>query len=167
MAGCTSNLGSVNNTSSFELRSTVLSNGGKIPVQYTAQGKNISPPLSWTSVPIGTKSFAVVVSDLDSPNGVFNHWIIYNIPSNTTKLTEAIPTTGILVNGEEQGTNDFGTLGYSGPNPPSGTHRYIFTLYALNTRLNLDAGVKKEVFLKRITPSILSQTTLTATYTKK
>jgi Raf kinase inhibitor-like YbhB/YbcL family protein len=75
-------------------------------VQYTAQGKNISPPLSWTSIPSGTKSFAIIFTDPDSPNGVFYH---FNIPPNTTKLSEAIPNTAILKNGEKQGINDFGT----------------------------------------------------------
>ena len=166
IAGCTSNEENINsnNTGSLQLKSREFSNGGNLPVQYTAQGKNISPPLSWTSIPTGTKCFAITLKDPDSPNGVFYHWIIFNIPPSTTKLSDAVPNTGILENGEKQGVNDFGTVGYSGPNPPSGTHRYTFTLYALNNLLNLPAGVSKEVFLKAIKPIILSQNSLITTY---
>jgi Raf kinase inhibitor-like YbhB/YbcL family protein len=167
IAGCTSESGNKNGGgTSMKLTSTAFDDGGTIPVQYTSNGANISPPLSWSSAPGGTKAFAILCEDLDSPSGTFTHWIIFNIPADVTQLTEGIPTQNTLSNGAKQGNNDFGTIGYSGPAPPSGVHRYTFILYALDSQLNLNPGVTRGDFLKAAEAHTLAQTRLTGRYGK-
>lgn len=166
-AGCTSN--QVNNTtnhSNMVLTSNAFSEGGSIPVRYTDQGDNVSPPLSWSAAPANTKSYAVICQDPDSSSGDFTHWIIFNLPANTTQLNESIPPEGSLTNGAKQGTNDLGKIGYSGPDPPSGVHRYVFTVYALDINLNLNAGATKTDFLNAIKGHVLAQGILTGKYGK-
>ncbi|MCX8043928.1 MAG: YbhB/YbcL family Raf kinase inhibitor-like protein [Desulfobacterota bacterium] len=111
----------------FELVSTDFAAGGMIPALHTCDGKNISPHLAWRNPPQGTKSFALICHDPDAPVGTFIHWIVYDIPAGARELTR----NGPLPPGARQLHNDFGTIGYGGPCPPSGTHRYIFTLYGL------------------------------------
>lgn len=168
LSGCTSNNGnltSVNNTS-LALESSAFTENGMIPAKYTASGGNISPPLSWKSAPANTKSYAIICQDPDAKGGNFTHWIIFNIPANTTQLKEGIPPKEALENGAKQGKNDFGKIGYSGPNPPSGVHRYVFTIYALDTLLNLNGEISKDDFLKASHKHILSQGQLTGQYGK-
>lgn len=112
------------------------------------------------------QEFCNHMPDPDSSSGDFTHWIIFNIPSNTTGLNESIPLDGTLSNGAKQGTNDFGKIGYSGPDPPSGTHHYVFTIYALDCDLNLNMGANKTEFLKAIEGHVLAQGKLTGTYAK-
>lgn len=166
-AGCSSNQQNITgNISVLKLTSSAFQDGGAIPAKYTAGGDNVSPPLYWGSAPADTKSFAIICQDRDSSSGDFTHWIIYNIPSNTTQLSESIPPEGSLPNGAEQGMNDFGKIGYSGPDPPSGTHHYVFTVYALNTMLDLNPGISKSEFLNTIKEHVLAQGKLTGTYSK-
>jgi len=166
-AGCTSyQNNTTGNKSSISLTSSAFSDNGMMPVKYTANGENVSPPLSWSSAPANTKSFAVLCQDPDSSSGDFTHWIIFNIPANTTQLNESVPQQGTLSNGAKQGTNDFGKIGYSGPNPPSGVHRYVFTVYALDVELNLNTGANKNDFLNAIKGHVLAQGTLTGKYGK-
>ena len=108
------------------LSSKSFKHGGRIPSKYTADGINISPQLEWSNAPSATKSFALTCIDPDAPSGAFVHWIVYDIPANVSSIEE----------GQKIGKelpNNFGKLGYKGPSPPSGTHRYVFTLYALDT----------------------------------
>jgi len=119
-----------------------------MPAKYTCQGQDISPPLSFSDVPAHTKSLALILVDPDAPSGKFVHWVIYNIPSETMELEENIKKTAKLTDGTMQGLNDFGRIGYGGPCPPFGTHRYYFKLYALDTLLNLKPGVKETDLLK-------------------
>jgi len=115
-----------------------------IPVKYTGMGKDISPPLSWSGTPAGTKSIAIICDDPDAPMGTWVHWVLFNLPPDTTKLEEGIPTKPTLSNGAIQGINDFRKNGYGGPMPPPGKpHRYIFKVYALDTKLSLDSKAKK------------------------
>ena len=107
------------------LTSKSFKNGSRIPSKFTADGQNISPQLEWQNPPAATKSFALTCIDPDAPSGNFIHWIVYDIPANVSSIEQ----------GQKIGRelpNSFGKIGYKGPSPPSGTHRYVFTLYALD-----------------------------------
>ena len=128
----------------MKLTSRGFQQEGMIPEKYSKDGGNISPPLAWSDVPKGIKSLALIVDDPDAPSGVFVHWLLYGIPPAITELDEGVPATVTLPNGARQGRNGFGDLGYGGPQPPSGTHRYFFHLYALDYELPLRAGASRE-----------------------
>jgi len=129
--------------STFSLTSAAFEEGGAIPTRHTyslggqCSGENFSPPLSWAGVSPNARSLVLIVTDPDGGNWV--HWVLFNIPADATQLSEAVggPDVGV------KGKNDFGELGYGGPCPPAGTHRYIFALYALDTMLDLPEGVTK------------------------
>jgi Raf kinase inhibitor-like YbhB/YbcL family protein len=121
-----------------------------MPAKYTCQGQDISPPLSFEDVPEKTKSLALILVDPDAHSGKFVHWIVYNIPPEKRELEENVKKISILEDGTLQGTNDFGRIGYGGPCPPYGTHRYYFKLYALDTSLNLKPGARETELLKVI-----------------
>jgi Raf kinase inhibitor-like YbhB/YbcL family protein len=128
--------------SAFTLTSTAFGDGGAIPSKYTLTGANRSPELSWSGAPAGTKSFVLIFEDTDIPRGPFTLWVVYNIPSDVLGLAEGQPLIATLSNGAVQGTNSYGRIGYAGPNPLWGvSHNYYFKLYALDTMLNLTAGV--------------------------
>jgi Raf kinase inhibitor-like YbhB/YbcL family protein len=135
----------------------VFSTGGKIPVKYTQQGDNVSPPVSWNLTPSGTQSFALIMEDIDGPSGIITHWIIFNIPGGTLELTEAVPVQDQLPNGALQGNNIRGTRGYVGPAPPAGTtHRYELTLFALDQKLGLGAGASRADIIGAIQGHIIA-----------
>ena len=151
----------------FLVMSTAFKEGEAIPKEYTADGKNISPPLRWESVPAGTKSFALVADDPDAPMGTWVHWVIFNIPSGETGLAEHVPTTASLPDGALQGTNGSHEIGYDGPSPPSGTHRYYFKLYALDAMLKLSSGITKPELLKAMEGHIRAQAQTMGRYSRK
>lgn len=144
--------------STMTLTSAAFSEGGTIPDKYTyrlgsqCSGDNFSPPLAWMGAPAGTQSFAVLMIDPDGRNWV--HWLQFNIPAGITQLAEAIAGPNVGVKGE----NDFGELGYGGPCPPSGTHRYLFTIYALDTTLPLSEGASRADFESAIKGHVLGTT---------
>lgn len=156
-------------THSFELTSTAFAAGDPIPAPYTCTGRSISPPLSWTAPPEGTQSLALVVDDPDAPNKTFVHWVLFNLPPDATMLPEG-------VNVEEQldgaaltpaeGANDFGDLGYGPPCPPRGddAHHYSFRLYALDTVLDLEAGITKKQLTQATDGHILAEADLMGTF---
>ena len=144
--------------------SPAFNEGGMIPKQYTCDGINISPPIKWNDAPKGTKTFALICDDPDAPVGTWVHWIVYNIPSEIHELSEKLPTSEVLPNGIHQGINDFRKIGYGGPCPPGGTHRYFFKVYALSKKLNFKAGMTKSELLKEMDGSILSEGTLIGKY---
>jgi Raf kinase inhibitor-like YbhB/YbcL family protein len=119
----------------INISSPAFEPGQPIPAQYSYKGENISPALLFTQIPDGTKSLALIVDDPDSPSGLWTHWVVWNLPANTTSIE-----AGKLPSGAVQGQNSFGHVRYDGPVPPSGTHRYFFRVYALATVLNLPAG---------------------------
>jgi Raf kinase inhibitor-like YbhB/YbcL family protein len=122
----------------IQITSAAFSEGDKIPRIYTCDDQNISPPLDWTGVPTGTVSLALIMDDPDAPSGIWVHWVMYNLPADTTSLKQAITGSGV------DGKNDFSKLGYGGPCPPRGSnHRYYMKLYALDIRLDLKAGATK------------------------
>ncbi len=139
--------------------------GEVIPTEYTCEGQDVSPPLAWDEPPAGTQSLVLIVDDPDAPVGVFTHWVLFNIPSDSRDLPEALPAQAQLPSGAQQGKNDFGRLGYGGPCPPPGrSHRYRFTVYALDQPLELTAGASKKQVLDAIQGHILAQGQLTGTY---
>lgn len=145
--------------------SSAFSEGTKIPKQYTCDGADMSPALTWKSVPPETKSIALICDDPDAPVGIWVHWVLYNVPPTSTELTENLPKQDTLPNGAKQGKNDFGKIGYGGPCPPKGKpHRYFFKLYALDTQLSLGTGATKQQVEKAMAGHILAQGQLMGTY---
>ena len=145
--------------------SPAFKEGEKIPIKYTCDGQDVSPALTWGEPPVGAQSLALIVDDPDAPVGVFTHWVIFNIPSDSRQLVEVIPTQAQLPSGALQGKNDFGRIGYGGPCPPPGRpHRYQFTLYALDQPVDLKAGVSKKQLLGVMQGHILAQGQLTGAY---
>lgn len=153
---------------SLQLTSDAFTNGQSIPAKYSCIGKNISPALAWNEPPAGIKSFALIVDDPDAPMGTWVHWVLFNIPAGTRSLQEALPVTGKNVdpNAIYVGKNSSGNTRYDGPCPPSGTHRYYFKLYALDTTINLLPGATKEQVLKEMNGHILAQGELMGTFSK-
>ena len=152
----------------MQLTSPVIKQGGEIPSRYTSDGENISPELSWQNAPAETKSFALVVHDPDAPMpGGFTHWLVYNIPSEATQLAENVPNKEQLEGVGLQGKNDGKKIGYIGPAPPSGTHRYFFRLFALDKLLDIPPGVDHKQLNAAIAGHILAQYELMGTYEKK
>ena len=149
----------------MEITSASFQDGETIPTRYSCDGQDISPALSWSGVPEGTQSLGLKVVDPDAPGGPFTHWVIFNIPADTTELGEAIPTSAQLPSGARQGSNDFGTIGYGGPCPPAGTpHHYHFILYALDQTLDISAGASKAQVLNALQGHILDQAEIVGTY---
>ena len=138
-----------------------------IPPVYTCDGKDLSPPLRWTEAPAGTKSFALISDDPDAPMGTWVHWVVWNIPASVNSLEENLPKNDSLPGGIRQGTSDFRKIGYGGPCPPSGTHRYFFRLYALDALLDLPATTTKAQMEKAMMGHVLAQAELMGKYRRK
>ncbi|MCD6422723.1 MAG: YbhB/YbcL family Raf kinase inhibitor-like protein [Elusimicrobia bacterium] len=149
------------NIQKFRIESPAFDNGGFIPVKYTADGENISPPLKISGTPQGTKSLALIVDDPDAPFGTWVHWVVFNISPNINFIPEGTQPQGL------QGINDFKTLKYGGPSPPSGTHRYFFKLYALDTVLNIPEGASKKEVEKAMEGHILAEAVLMGKYSRR
>lgn len=143
----------------MKLGSPIFTNNDGFPRAHTCDGIGLSPPLTIAAVPRQTKSLALVLRDPDAPGGIFIHWILFNIPSKTEKID-----VGEIPKEARQGKATNGRIGYIGPCPPSGTHHYIFTLYALDTKLYLNEGVSIEQFNAAIFGHILATAQLTAKY---
>lgn len=150
----------------LKVTSTVFQQGGVIPAQYTCDGADISPPLTWTGGPGGTQSYALIADDPDAPVGTWVHWVLYNIPATATSLPENVAKKESLSDGTVQGVNDFKRYGYGGPCPPGGTHRYFFKVYALDTVLKTGPGLTKKKLLREIEGHILGQGELMGTYSR-
>lgn len=140
--------------------------GRPIPAEHACDGPNVSPELHWQDVPAGTESLALVCDDPDAPRRVWAHWVLYDLPADVSGLPERVHPAPTLPTGGTQGRNDFGELGYGGPCPPSGTHRYVFKLYALDRRLGLAPGASKQQVLSAMRGHVLAEAELTGTYTK-
>lgn len=137
--------------------------GAAIPQAHALSGG--SPPLSWSALPAGTKSVAIICDDPDAPSGDWVHWVIFNLPPDTQKLDAGVPKSARLPNGAVQGVNDFDETGYDGPAPPPGRpHRYLFKVYALDTKLDLDSRARKKDVLKAMKGHVLAEGKLMGTY---
>jgi len=144
-------------TSSFQ--------GSQIPGKFTCDGEEVSPQLAWSTPPAGTASFALLVTDPDAPRGTFTHWVLYDLPAALRSLPEGVAARGELSDGSRQGSNGFGSLGYGGPCPPGGSpHHYIFTLYALDTKLNLPVGATRAQVEEAMQGHILARGQLIGLY---
>jgi Raf kinase inhibitor-like YbhB/YbcL family protein len=153
----------------LSLTSSAFSAKASIPNQYTCDGTNISPPLKWEGAPSGTKTFVLICEDPDVPHtiradGMYDHWVLFNIPPTTTSLPENMksPPGGAL-----QGVNTSKELGYTGPCPPDRQHRYFFKLFALDISLNLPEGATKADVLSACEDHILAQTELMGVYDRR
>jgi Raf kinase inhibitor-like YbhB/YbcL family protein len=147
------------------IESTAFPDSGRIPDKYTCYGENVSPAISWAKADPSVKSWALIIDDPDAPKGIFTHWVIYNIPPDVNNLPENVPAAENVSNGALQGKNSMDTIGYSGPCPPPGpVHHYNFSLYALNTMLNLPAGASKKQVLDAMKGHIISQGKLIGLY---
>ena len=147
--------------------STAFENEGNIPSKYTCDGGNISPQLIWDEFPDGTKSFALIADDPDAPAGTWVHWVIYDIPSSVNSIPEDVPSDEKLSFGAVHGKNDFKRLGYGGPCPPKGVHRYFFKLFALDETLDLKPGLTKKELLNEINDHVVAQAQLQGNYSRK
>ncbi|HEV3004255.1 MAG TPA: YbhB/YbcL family Raf kinase inhibitor-like protein [Pirellulales bacterium] len=154
----------------IKLTSSWFRSGEAIPQKYTQDGDDVSPPLSWDSVPPGTKEFALVCDDPVAPSKEpWGHWVLYKVPGDVRELPEDIPADERLESpkGALQGVNSWRsgkTVGYRGPAPPSGTHHYRFRLYALGTPLKLEAKATKAVLLKAVQGHVLAEGERVGTY---
>lgn len=148
----------------MKITSTAFQHNGNMPGKYTCDGENISPPLSINDIPAQAKSLALIVDDPDAPIGTWVHWTVWNIDPNTTEIAENSVPKGIAGTSAVEGMTSFGTTGYGGPCPPSGTHRYFFKLYALDTLLDLPASAKAGDIEKATSGHILDKTALIGLY---
>lgn len=150
----------------MKIKSLAFQEGGKIPRKYTCDDKDVSPPLFWEDIPEDTKSLALICDDPDAPMGAWVHWVIYDLDPAINELPENVPMTEILDNGGIQGRNDFRRIGYGGPCPPGGIHRYYFKLYALNIKLDLGPGLTKSELLRAMEGHILDECQLMGKYSR-
>lgn len=148
----------------FELGSPMIQQGGKIPEKYTCDGNDRSPPLVWKDAPSNTKSFVLIMEDPDAPAGTWDHWLLFNIPTQISQLEEDLRE---LPAGALQGKNSWSTLKYGGPCPPDREHRYFFKLYALDKTLSLSAGSSKAEIEKAMQGHILGTAELIGKYERK
>ncbi|MFC1599945.1 YbhB/YbcL family Raf kinase inhibitor-like protein [Patescibacteria group bacterium] len=135
----------------MKISSSAFESEGLIPEKYTCDGVNVNPPLLIEEVPEGTKTLALIVDDPDAPVGIWVHWLVWNIPPDTTEIQENSKPSGT------EGTTSFGTVGYGGPCPPSGTHRYLFKVFALDTEIDLDSKGDKASLESRMEGHIIDK----------
>jgi hypothetical protein len=151
----------------MKLTSPAFIHGAAIPKKFTCEGQDISPELSWTDVPKEAACFALVLHDPDAPRaGGFTHWVIYDMPSHVNHLREGLPYENSVRGIGSQGKNDAGRIGYMGPCPPSGRHRYIATVYALRARTELAPGAPHQQVTAAIEDKIIATAELIGTYEK-
>lgn len=150
---------------SFELSSASFAATQMIPKKFTCDGSDTSPELSWKDAPNAVRSFALIADDPDAPVGTWVHWVLYNLPADAKELPEGVLKQKQLSNGALQGRNDFRKIGYGGPCPPAGKpHRYFFKLYALDTKLDLEAGASKADLEGAMKGHILGQAQIVGLY---
>lgn len=148
------------------ISSSAFQEGEAIPPRYSCDGDGVSPPLTWSGVPEGAKSLALICDDPDAPMGTFVHWVLYNIPPATQSLPEHVPPQPGVKGVGEQGVNGARKHGYIGPCPPGGTHRYYFHLYALDTSLELSGEVTAKKAQQAMHGHILAEGQLMGRYTR-
>jgi Raf kinase inhibitor-like YbhB/YbcL family protein len=141
---------------------SVFAHNENIPSEYTCDGKDLAPVLIISDVPSNTQELVLIVDDPDAPMGTFVHWLLYNLPANTIKIdNKKLPAVA------KQGFSDFGRIGWGGPCPPSGTHRYFFKLYAIDKKLDLPIGATKPDLEKATSGHVIEKTELIGVYNRK
>lgn len=148
----------------FTLTSSAFANESSIPEKYTCDGADVTPPLQWENLPDGTQSLVLIVDDPDAPVGIWDHWILYNIPPHVTEFAENLQS---LPEGTLEGKNSWARTGYGGPCPPDKMHRYYFKLYALDSVLDLPNGAHKSTLLKEMEGHIIGETQLMGKYDRQ
>jgi Raf kinase inhibitor-like YbhB/YbcL family protein len=146
----------------MKISSSAFQEGGTIPERFSKNGQNVNPELRIEGVPAEAKSLALIVDDPDAPVGLFNHWLVWNIDPKTTEIAESSVPKGAM-----QGTNDFPGSGYDGPQPPSGTHRYYFKIFALDRTLDLKSGAKRREVDAAMRGHIVGEGQMMGRYSKK
>ncbi len=152
--------------SDFNLTSSAFLQGDPIPVSYSCDGENTSPRLTWTNPPDNARSFALIFDDPDAPCSTWVHWVLFNLPTETRSLPEAVGPDPTLANGAVHGSNSWNSIGYGGQCPPGGEHRYFFKLYALDSVLDLEVGATKEQLLEAMEDHIVAEAELMGTYSR-
>jgi Raf kinase inhibitor-like YbhB/YbcL family protein len=152
-------------TPQIQLTSAAFAYGEKIPVRFTCEGDDVSPPLTWSGAPVEARSYALICEDPDAPRGTWVHWVLFNLPGEAVELTQAVPTLPETPSGARHGRNTAGDMAYAGPCPPPGKpHRYFFRLYALDIMLSLQPGASRAELEEAMQQHILAQGTLMGTY---
>lgn len=152
----------------MKLSSAAFREGQRIPVEYTCDGANVSPPLQWSGAPADTKSFSLICEDPDAPSGTWTHWVLYNLPATTFELPQQLPTSELLSDGVRQGMTDFHRIGCGGPCPPAGKpHRYFFKLAALDTLLQLGSPATRPMLLQAMQGHVLTEASLMGVYQRQ
>jgi len=146
----------------MKITSPAFEDGGTVPEKFSKNGQNASPELRIQGTPAEAKSLALIVDDPDAPVGLFTHWLAWNIDPQTTDIAEGSAPAGAV-----QGKNDFGEIGYGGPQPPSGTHRYYFKVFALDRTLDLKPGTKRKEIDAAMKGHVIAQGQLIGRYSKK
>jgi Raf kinase inhibitor-like YbhB/YbcL family protein len=147
--------------------SQAFQNMQPIPPKYTCDGQDISPPIAWKDVPPETKSIVLICDDPDAPVGTWTHWVCYGIPATVDSLPEDVPKKDSLPVGGCQGINSWLKLGYGGPCPPSGPHRYFFKVLALDVAMNLPSGKNRKDIEKAMRGHVIGQGELIGTYQRR
>ena len=148
------------------ITSPAFREGEKIPSEHTCDGADRSPPIEWSGVPANAQSLVLIADDPDAPGGDWVHWLVYDLPPSLTQLPAGIPEGGRLSVGGSQGRTGFGAVGYGGPCPPSGTHRYFFKVYALDAMLQLAPGATKKELLQAMKGHVLAEGQLMGKYAR-
>jgi Raf kinase inhibitor-like YbhB/YbcL family protein len=153
----------------FKILSPAFGYHQMMPIRYTCDGDDVSPELAWEDVPESSVSFALILRDTSDPTDLGTHWVAFNIPAETRHLPEGIPETDTLPVGGLHGRNDFGVIGYTGPCPPKGdpTHHYHFSLFALDTQLNLGPGAYRLQLLAAMENHVKGQAQLIGLYKRR
>jgi Raf kinase inhibitor-like YbhB/YbcL family protein len=148
----------------MKITSSAFAEGAMIPARYTCDGQDISPPLAWADVPGGAAALALICDDPDAPAGTWVHWVAFNLPPGAGGLPEGTPAAKTLQAGGVQATNSWRRIGYGGPCPPSGTHRYFFKLYALDSMLSLSGNATAKDVQAAMKGRILAEAQLMGRY---
>lgn len=158
-------------TMTIGITSSAFEQGQPIPQRYSGEGQNISPPLSWDNVPSKAKTLVLTMEDPDAPSGTFIHWVLYDLPAQTSGLAENVPHQATVSNleGAKQGPNSAGKIGYTGPKPPigHGRHRYFFRIHALDAALNIAPGATAEQLRQAMAGHVIAEGELMGTYERK
>lgn len=145
----------------MKLSSSGIQANGQLLAKYTIDGENVNPPLTFSETPPDGQSLTLIMEDVDAPGGIFTHWLLYDMsPAMLEVMENAMPLTGKV------GKNDFGTVGYRGPAPPSGTHRYYLRLYALDTLLQLPEGAERKDLLAAMEGHVKATAEIMGTYSR-
>lgn len=161
----------------LHLSSPAFPEGGTIPKAFTCDGADRSPPLQWSGIPQAARSLVLICDDPDAPSGTWSHWVVFNLPPDVTSLQEGIaaelaaaaepsPAVKQMFRTTMQGKNDFGKIGYGGPCPPSGTHRYVVRLYAVDRGLDVPTGATRAEVLRAIEGHVVAEGKLTGKYAR-